>query len=180
MHWICPARLIKIHRIVRVDIQAHLLHSIRPRQGIRPVKDLRHLLEASVLGLGEEEVDQGQVDADHHAPDDVVLPLDRLHCHRIGEAVVYAGEIARQLIQHGRLRAQRVRHHLHDVGGGDRRAGVVEGHVEEDHGKDGTGVAVVLEVLLLVDGGADRPDDVGEQHPAHSEEEQGPTAGFVN
>lgn len=57
---------------------------------------------------------------------------------------------------------------------------MVARRVYEDHQKDGGGVSLLFEVLFLVDGGADGPDDVRDSHGYHAGEVQTTTPGLVD
>lgn len=168
------------NRLVGMHIQPHLAHRIHPRQRIRPVKDLGHLLQALALGLREEEKDQHKVHANHTAPDDIIPPRNRIHGHGVGKRVVDPREVAGQLVHHARLGAQRVRHDFHDVRRRHGRTRMVRGAEQEDHDQHARRIALILEVVFLVQRRADRPDDVGDAHAAHAAEEEPAATGAVD
>jgi len=140
---------------------------------------LCNLLERGVLGLDVEEVDDGQLDSEPAAVDDVVLPLDGVEGDGVDVLVEEEGNVDHEEDDGHALGADVVGQDLDRVA--DQQAGpgqVVEDVVDEDHGDDTLACARVA--LDLRGPGQRSPDDKGQEHAGGGDEEEGAASDAVD
>lgn len=143
------------------------------------VEVLGNLLEWGVAGLDVELPDNGKLDGQPTAVDNVVLPADVAEGHRVDVLVEEESEIDAE--EHGghTLGANIVWQDFDRVS--DEQAGVghvVEHVVDEDHGNDSSSCCSLLVLVEL--GGADGPDYEADQHASSRNEEESSAANLVD
>jgi len=144
------------------------------------VEVLGNLLKGSVLGLDVIEPDNGKLNSEPDAVDDVILPGNAVEGDWVDVLVEEESNVDHQEHESHTLGTNVVWKNLAGVTDEKTRPGhVVESVVDEDHGNDTLGGTTVV-VVVGEDGRADGPDDKTSEHTTGRDQKKSAATDLVN